>query len=67
MKELVRSVNFSKGTARCFKMLFSAEEYEGRSLGGISNTGEQRLAIEDRKKRNFLEGTFIFFSCLQLN
>ena len=62
MEELARSANFRKGTARGFKMLFRPEEYEGRSLsGGKSNTGVQRLAIEDQKKWDFLEGKLMLF------
>ena len=50
MEQLKRSPNIRRGTGKCFKMLFTREEYEGRSLsGGKSNNGEQRLAIEDKK------------------
>ena len=67
MEELGRSPNFRRGSGKCFKMLFTREEYECRSLsGGKSNTGEQRLAIEDKKKCDFLEGTFILLSGLHL-
>ena len=34
MEELGRSPNFRRGTRKCFKMLFTREEYEGRSLSG---------------------------------
>ena len=62
MEELARSANFRKGAVRGFKMLFRPEEYEGRSLsGGKPNTGVQRLAIEDQKKWDFLEGKLMLF------
>ena len=56
MEELGR-----RGTGKCFKMLFTREEYEGRSLsGGKSNTGEKGLAIEDKKKVGLPGGYFHF-------
>ena len=67
MEQLKRSPNIRRGTGKCFKMLFTREQYEGCSLsGGKSNTGEQRLATEDKKKWDFLEGTFILSSGLHL-
>ena len=66
MEQMRRSPNIRRGTGKCFKMLFTRQEYEGHSLsGGKSNIGEQRLA---RKKKEI--GTswrvllFYYLACI---
>ncbi|XP_053406967.1 uncharacterized protein LOC123546025 isoform X8 [Mercenaria mercenaria] len=57
LKEKMRIYkNFSKGTTVAFRLLFSKEEVEGRSLAGQKgNKGEARQPLEDRAKLSFLE------------
>ncbi len=56
METIRREKTFAKGTTRLFRLLFSDEERQGRSLLGKPYQGKVRPALEDQDKVRALIG-----------
>ncbi|XP_052792472.1 uncharacterized protein LOC128226566 [Mya arenaria] len=60
LEEAKRQKNYKKATARVFRLLFTKQEINGRSLFGKKNTsGDVRPALADQSKLAFLEDCIV--------